>query len=167
MASFYRWEKRGPTQRIPLFCVSHIPGGGWAVTQCPESPPSAQASITGQKPSGAETAGEAESIPASLPGAAGAVTPPLGAGSLTKFVNSGSRGRARRRTSERRGEEGRRREGGAIDSPEKAKSPEAQRSAPQSAASTRGHGMVWRCGPETRRSGCSDPAVLTPSPGRE
>ena len=50
MASFYRWEKRGPTQRIPLFCVSHFPGGGWAVTQCPEPPPNAQASSTGQTP---------------------------------------------------------------------------------------------------------------------
>lgn len=50
VASFYRWEKRGPTQRIPLFCVSHFPGGGWAVTPCPEPPPNAQASSTGQTP---------------------------------------------------------------------------------------------------------------------
>lgn len=149
MASFYRWEKRGPTQRIPLFCVSHFPGGGWAVTQCPEPPPNAQASSTGQTPT---PAGEAESIPAARPGAAREVAPRLSSGSGTKFVNSGGRGRARRRTSERRGEEGRGREGGAMDSPEKAKSPEAQKSAPQSAASRRGHGMVWGRGRGTRRS---------------
>ena len=166
MASFYRWEERGRTQQIPLLCVSRIPGDRWAVTRCPRSPPNSQACITGQARPGAETSGEAERIPAGGRDAAGEVAPPHGPGSLPKFVNSRGGGRAPRRTSERRGEEGRGPEGGAIDSPEKAKSPEAQRSAPQSAASRRGPGMPWGRGRGTGRFGRAHRGALTPAPGR-
>lgn len=78
MASFYRWEKRGPTQQIPLLCVSPIPGGRRAVTRCPQSPPHSQASITAQN----ARAWRAQERPSASPRPAGAQPeqPPLRTG---------------------------------------------------------------------------------------
>lgn len=78
-----------------------------------------------------------------------------GSPALRPSLSTGSGGRAPRRTSERRGEEGRAREGGAGHSPEAAKRPGAQSSAPHSAANRRGSCIVWGCG---RRAGRSGPA---------
>lgn len=162
-ASFYRWEKRGPTQQIPLFCVNHIPGGGWAVTQCPGSTPNAQASVSGQNPPARRQPSASPPSVRELPEKS-----PLRGPRLFDQVCKQRRYReGAARTSERRGEEGRGRGGGAIDSPEKAKRPEAQRSAPQIAVSRRGPGMVGGRGRGSRRFGGSDPGALTSSPGRE
>lgn len=87
----------------------------------------------------------------------GKVAPGSGLGSLPKFVNSGSGGRARRRTSEQRG--GARAGGRRDHSPEAAKRPEAQSSAPQSAASRRGPSMLGDAardrGPAVQTTGLS------------
>lgn len=162
MASFYRWEKGGPTQGIPLLCVSDLPGGCWAVTQCPEPPPKALAPISpvttcvrvqGQR--------ERPSTPPPQTGAQQGKAPlHPGRASLRKFVNSGGGGRAPR-TSEPRG--GARAGARRDHSPEAAKRPEAQSRTPQSAASRRGPGMLGRAG---RGSGRADRGALTP-PGRE
>lgn len=146
--------KPHPWGQLGCHPVSRVPAPLSSLFRCPERP-------------GAEPAGEAERIPACSRGAAGEVAPPHCPGSLPKFVNSGGGGRAPQRTSERRGEEGRGPEGGAIDSPEAAKTPEAQRSAPQSAASRRGPGMPWGRGRGSGRFGRARRGALTPAPGRE
>lgn len=118
-----------------MLCVSHIPGGGWAVTGCPGSPLSAKARITAPRPLGRARRGTFASPTRMQPRSV-----PLQA--LLKFVNSKDRGRAPLRTSERQAEEGR----GQRDSPDAAKRPEAQSSTPHSAASTRENCMLQDAG---------------------
>lgn len=122
-----------------MLCVSHFLGEGWAVTESPETPPNALASHWPRR-AGAEAAGEAKRIPFAGRGAARVAAHPPRLGSPSKFVNSGGGGRAPLRTSERRG--GARAGGRRDHSPEPAKRPEAQSSAPQSAASRRTPGML-------------------------
>lgn len=118
-----------------MLCVSHIPGGGRAVTGCPESPLSAKAPITAPRPQGRARRGTFASPTRTQP-------PSVPLQALLEFVNSRGRGRAPLRTSERRAEQGR----GQRDSPDAAKRPEAQSSTPHSAASTREYCMLRDAG---------------------
>lgn len=154
-SSFHRREKRGPTQRIPLLCVSHISGAfGRAVTRCPVCPPVQCASL---HPSSQAPAQSPQPKPRSprFPrqrAAREAAGPPRAPRARPKFVNSRGEGRDREegrqpgepRTAGRRGEP----QGGAMHSPEAARTPQAQSSAPHSAASTRACCML-------RASACS------------